>query len=84
LRSAKRLRTQFANFQNTSFLRTSKHKNALQALEVLQPYFKASKGISRTSLCCGILIRFAIKIFSLPIAQLEKLKKVIPTSYVQG
>ncbi len=43
---------------NTSFLRTSTYKNALQALEVLQPYFKASKGISCTSLRSGVLTRF--------------------------
>jgi hypothetical protein len=31
---------------------------------VLQPYFKASKGISHTSLHCGVLTRFAVEIFS--------------------
>ncbi len=71
LRSVKWPRTQFANFlkykykvskvqvfQDTSFLRTSMYKNALQVLEVLQPYFKASEGISCTSLRCGVLTRF--------------------------
>jgi hypothetical protein len=33
-------------------------------LEPLQPYFKSSKGISCTSLRCGVLTRFPIKIFS--------------------
>jgi hypothetical protein len=46
------------------FLWTSTYKNAFQTSEVLQPYFKSSKGISRTSLRCGILTGFAIKIFS--------------------
>jgi hypothetical protein len=97
LRFAKWPRTQFANFlkykykvpevqvfQNTSCLRTSTYKNVLQALEVLQPYFKASKGISRTSLRRGVLTRFAIKIFFLRFAQCEKTKKFIPMSYVRG
>jgi hypothetical protein len=39
------------------------YKNALQASEALQPYFKESKGISRTSLRRGVLTRFAIKDF---------------------
>ncbi len=39
------------------------YKNALQASEALQPYFKESKGISRTSLRHGILTRFAVKEF---------------------
>ncbi len=46
----------------------------LQASEVLQPYFKASKGNSRTSLRCGVLTRFAVKIFFLRFAQLKKAK----------
>jgi hypothetical protein len=97
LRSAKQPRTQFANspmykykvpevqvFQNTSFLWTSTYKNALQALEMLQPYFKASEGFICTSLCCGILTRFAVEIFFLRFTQRKKTKKFIPTSYVQG
>jgi hypothetical protein len=43
-------------------------------LEVLQPYFKASKGITRTSLRRGVLTRFAVEIFSLQFAQLNKAK----------
>ncbi len=44
---------------------TRVYKNALQALEALQPYFKKSKGISRTSLRRGVLTRFAIEDFFL-------------------
>ncbi len=97
LRSAKRPRTQFANslkykykvpevqdFQNTSFLQTSTYKNALQASEVLQPYFKASKGISRTSLRCGILTRFAVKVFFSTIHSTQGREEFIRTSYVRG
>jgi hypothetical protein len=50
------------------------YKNALQALEVLQPYFKASEGINRTSLCRGVLTRFAVEIFFLQFTQLKKAK----------
>jgi hypothetical protein len=39
------------------------YKNALQASEALQPYFKESKGISHTSLRRGIFTRFAVKDF---------------------
>ncbi len=39
---------------------------------MLQPYFKASKGISRTSLCRGVLTRFGD--FFLQFAQLKKVK----------
>jgi hypothetical protein len=48
----------------------------LQASQPLQPYFKSSKGISRTSLRRGILTRFAVKIFILRVAQHEKTKKI--------
>ncbi len=95
LRSAKQPRTQFANspkykykvpevqvFRNTSFLRTSTYMNALQALEVLQPYFKASKGISRTSLRCSILTRFGE--FFPTICSTQESKEFIQTSYVRG
>ncbi len=95
LRSAKRPRTQFANspkykykvpkvqvFQNTSFLQTSTYKNALQASEVLQPIFKASKGISRTSLHHGVLTRFAVKVFFPTICSMGESKEFIQTSYV--
>ncbi len=50
------------------------YKNALQALEAQQPYFKESKGISCTSLRRGVLTRFAIKFFFLLLAQLKKAK----------
>ncbi len=54
---------------------TRVYKNALQALEALQPYFKESKGICRTSLRRGILTRFAIKEF-FPMSRLtQKIKK---------
>ncbi len=39
------------------------YKNALQALEPLQPYFKSSEGISHTSLHRGVLTKFAIEMF---------------------
>jgi hypothetical protein len=42
---------------------TRVYKDALQTLEALQPYFKESKGISRTSLRHGVLTRLAIKEF---------------------
>jgi hypothetical protein len=42
---------------------TRVYKNALQALEALQPYFKESKGISHTSLRRNVLTRFAVKDF---------------------
>ncbi len=42
---------------------TRVYKNALQALEKLQPYFKESKGNSRTSLRRGVLTRFAVEEF---------------------
>ncbi len=64
--------SQSTSFRNTSFLWTSMYKNVLQALEVLQPYFKASKGISRTSLCRGILTRFAINFFSYNLLNVRK------------
>ncbi len=51
-------------------------KNALQASELLQPYFKSSKGISRTSLRRDVLTRFTVKIFFLPVAQSKKTKKI--------
>ncbi len=51
---------------------TRVYKNTPQALEELQLYFKESKGISRTSLRCSILARFAVKIFFLWFAQLKK------------
>jgi hypothetical protein len=95
LRSAKQPRTQFANFPkykykipevqvswNTSFLRLSTYKNALQTTEVLQPYFKASKGISCTSLRRGVLTRFGV--FFPLICSTQESKGFILTSYVQG
>jgi hypothetical protein len=39
------------------------NKNNLQALEPLQPYFMSRKGISRTSLCRGILNKICHQIF---------------------
>jgi hypothetical protein len=52
------------------------YKNALQASEPLQPYFKSSEGISRTSLRRGVLTRFAVKIcFSYKLLNARKQKK---------
>ncbi len=39
------------------------YKNALQASEALQPYFKESEGISHTSLRCSVLTRFTVEDF---------------------
>ncbi len=61
------------------------YKNALQALEALQPYFKESKGISRTSIPRGILTRFAVKgFFSYKLLHVRNQEKIIPTSYLWG
>ncbi len=48
------------------------------------PYFKASKGISRTSLHRGILTRFAIEIFFPTIRLTQESKEFIQASYVRG
>ncbi len=64
---------------------TRVYKNALQASEALQPYFKESKGISRTSLCHGVLTRYAIKeFFSYESLNARNQEKLIPMSYLQG
>ncbi len=76
----------------TSFFRnkvpqvtTRIYKNALQASEALQPYFKESKGISCTSLRCGFLTRFAVKeFFSYESLNARNQEKLIPTSYLWG
>jgi hypothetical protein len=60
------------------------YKNALQALEVLQPYFKASKGISRTSLRRGILTRFAVKIFSYDLLNVRKQRRSYQQATYKG
>jgi hypothetical protein len=61
------------------------YKNALQASEVLQPYFKESKGISHTSLRRGILTRFAVEDFiSYELLNTRNQEKLIPTSYLRG
>ncbi len=50
--------------QNTRFLRTRFYvQERPSSIGVLQPYFKSSGGISRTSLRHGVLTRFAIKFF---------------------
>ncbi len=51
------------------------YKNALQALEALQPYFKESKGISCTSLRCSVLTRFAVKDFFPTSRLIQEIKK---------
>jgi hypothetical protein len=64
---------------------TRVYKNALQASEALQPYFKESKGISRTSLRCGVLTRFTVKeYFSYKLLNARNQEKLIPTSYLRG
>jgi hypothetical protein len=64
---------------------TRVYKNALQASEGLQPYFKESKGISRTSLRRGILTRFAIEdFFSYKSLNARNQEKLIPMSYLRG
>jgi hypothetical protein len=61
------------------------YKNALQALEVLQPYFNESKGISCTSLRRSVLTRFAAKdFFSYESLNVRNQEKLIPTSYLRG
>jgi hypothetical protein len=63
---------------------TSVYKNALQASEALQPYFKESEGISRTSLRRGVLTRFAVKdFFSYKPLKARKKKNLVQTSYLQ-
>jgi hypothetical protein len=50
--------------RNTRFLWTRFYiQERPSSVGVLQPYFKSSKGISRTSRCRGRLTRFAVKIF---------------------
>ncbi len=59
------------------------YKNALQASEALQPYFKESEGISHTSLHHGILTRFAVEeFFPYELLNARKQEKLIPTSYL--
>jgi hypothetical protein len=61
------------------------YKNALQASEALQPYFKESKCISRTSLRHGVLTRFAVKdFFSYESLNARNQEKIIPMSYLRG
>ncbi len=59
-------------------------QDTFSSVGVLQPYFKSSEGIGCTSLHCGVLTRFAIKIVFLQFAQREKTKKSLLTSYVRG
>ncbi len=64
---------------------TRVYKNALQASEALQPYFKESEGISSTNLHCGILTRFAVEdFFSCESLNARNQENLIPTSYLQG
>jgi hypothetical protein len=63
---------------------TRVYKNALQALEALQPYFKESKGINHTTLRCGVLTRFAVKeFFSYEPLKARKKKNLVQNSYLQ-
>ncbi len=51
--------------QNTRFLRTRFYvQECLSSVRVLQPYFKSSKGISHTSLHCGVLNKIHRQFFS--------------------
>jgi hypothetical protein len=64
---------------------TRVYKKTLQVSEALQPYFKESKGISHTSLHCGVFTRFAVKeIFSYESLNARNQEKLIPTSYLRG
>ncbi len=47
-------------------------QDAFSSVRVLQPYFKSSKGIGRTSLHCSVLTRIAIKIFSYDLLNARK------------
>ena len=60
------------------------YKNAFQASEVLQPYFKESEGISCTSLCRGVLTRFVVEFFFQQFAQLKKAKVLYPWATYEG
>ncbi len=53
----------------------STNKNDLQASELLQPYFKSRKGISRTSLHCGVLNKIHRQIFLTTICSTGENKK---------
>jgi hypothetical protein len=46
------------------------------SVRVLLPYFKSSKGISCTSLRCGVLTRFAVKDFFPTICSMQENKKI--------
>ncbi len=51
--------------QKTRFLRTRFYvQEHPSSVGVLQPYFKSSKGISRTSLCCSVLNKICHQFFS--------------------
>ncbi len=60
---------------NKDLRQGSTNKNNLQALELLQPYFKSRKGISRTSLRCGILNKICRWIFFPTIRSMWENKK---------
>ncbi len=64
---------------------TRVYKNALQASEALQPFFKESEGICHISLCRGVLTRFAVKdFFSYESLHARNQEKLIPASYLRG
>ncbi len=56
----------------------SKIQECLSSVGVLQPYFKASEGISLTSLRRGVLTRFAVKIFFYELLNARKQKNYYP------
>ncbi len=50
----------------------------------LQPYFKSRKGISWTSLCCGVPNKICHQ-FCFPLVRsMQENKKKLPMSYIQG
>ncbi len=59
--------------RNTKFLRTRFYvQECPSSVGVLQPYFKSSKGISRTSLCRGILNKIRHWFFSYDLLNARK------------
>ncbi len=52
------------------------NKNNLQASEPLQPYFKSRKGISQTSLHCGVLNKICRQFFFHTIRSMRESNKI--------
>ncbi len=63
--------------QNTRFLRTRFYvQKCPSSIGVLQPYFKSTEGISRTSLRHGVLNKICRQFFLLQFAQCKKYKEM--------